>query len=454
MFRTGLVVFLHLLLATSVAFAEKLDLPRLGPVAITGAVGPPAGVVILFSDPGSKEPIPAESLRALAEAGQIVAVVNTVQYLAAMDKTEAECQRAADDVAALKSKLLLRQHLSPSTATVLAGAGAAGALAYAVLAQSETGQFSGAVSFQFSPELPGKKPLCPGAPYTKTKTGFRYLPVEHLNGFWRIATPSPNDEFLRPYTRNHPEFIFPLRDYDDLSSAVISVLADLKHPSLAAADTIEDLPLVLLPCDHHGQTMAIVYSGDGGWRDLDKQIGQELQKRGIPVVGLDTLRAFWHRQTPEAAADGLARIIDHFTRVWSTPDILLIGYSFGADLIPFMVNRLKPSAREHIRLISLLALSHSADFEIHVSGWFSRSSSSDALPLAPELKKLDSSQIQCFLGTDESDESGCTDASLAGVEIIKVAGGHHFDGDYGALARKIMDGALRRGAKMPTSQDR
>jgi type IV secretory pathway VirJ component len=107
---------------------------------------------------------------------------------------------------------------------------------------------------------------------------------------------------------------------------------------------------------------------------------------------------------------------------------------------------LKPSALEQIRLIALLGLSHDAAFEIHVSGWLGRSASSDALDLAPELRKLDRSRVQCFFGVEEQEESGCTDPALAGAELVKTAGGHHFDGDYVRLARKILEGAARRGA--------
>ncbi len=448
----AITAVLIVVFVASFAGAETTQLPRLGTVTIVRPTGPPVGLVVIFADIGSKAPPSPESLKALAEAGQAVAVVATEGYLAALNRSASRCVRASEDLAALKTQLMQRLPLAPHASVVLAGAGPAGALAYGVLAQSRAGEFSGAVSFQFNPDLPGQRPLCPGAPYEKTPGGYRYLPVEPLNGFWRIATPSPDDAALRPYARNHPEIIFPLRDYDDLTSAVISVLADRQNPSADGSGGIADLPLVPLPCDHPGKTMAVIYSGDGGWRDLDKQIGGELQRAGIPVVGVDTLRGFWHRQTPDAAADGLGRIIDHFVQVWRTPDVLLVGYSFGADVIPFMVNRLEPATREHIRLISLLALSHDADFEIHVSGWLSRSASADAMPLAPELRGLDPARVQCFLGVEEEDESGCTDPSLARAEIIKTPGGHHFDGDYRKLARRIIEGAVRRGARLAAGQ--
>ena len=33
-----------------------------------------------------------------------------------------------------------------------------------------------------------------------------------------------------------------------------------------------------------------------------------------------------------------------------------------------------------------------------------------------------------------------------GVEVISTTGGHHFDGDYDGLARRILDGLKRKGA--------
>ena len=451
MTRIFFLLFVTLAVVSANA-SETLDLPRLGHVAIVDPTGPALGVVILLSDPAATDPLPPESLRALAEAGQTVAVVDTARYLDALDRAGGGCSRAADDLSALKNMLFRRYRLSENGFAVLAGPGAGGGLAYAVLAQSEPGQFSGAAAFGFNPELPGRQPLCPGAPYAQTPGGFRYLPVDHLNGFWRVATASPEDRKLGPYAQGHKNVIFPLRPYDDLSSAIISVIADATHVTTPAGRGVDDLPLVLLPADHHGRTMAVIYSGDGGWRDLDKQIGEALQKAGIPVVGVDTLRGFWHRQTPAAAAAGLERIIDHFVKAWDTPDVMLVGYSFGADILPFMVNRIKPASLEHIRLISLLGLSQSAEFEIRMSGWVGGSPSTDALPLEPELRKLDKVRVQCFFGADEQGESGCTDRSLAGAEIVKTDGGHHFGGDYGRIVRTLMDGAIRRGARLTAGQ--
>ncbi|MGG2475679.1 AcvB/VirJ family lysyl-phosphatidylglycerol hydrolase, partial [Rhizobium sp. BR5] len=87
-------------------------------------------------------------------------------------------------------------------------------------------------------------------------------------------------------------------------------------------------------------TMAVIYSGDGGWRDLDEEVGSALQKQGVPVIGVDALRYFWKEKEPQEVASDLARIIDTYRKEWKVRNVVLIGYSFGADIIPATYNLL------------------------------------------------------------------------------------------------------------------
>ena len=92
--------------------------------------------------------------------------------------------------------------------------------------------------------------------------------------------------------------------------------------------------------------------------------------------------------------------------------------------------------------VSLLGLAPRAAFEFHVSGWLGASSQQDPLVL-PELERLPAGLVQCFYGEEEP-ETLCRAPELARVERIATRGGHHFDGDYAALARRIAQGAERR----------
>jgi type IV secretory pathway VirJ component len=61
----------------------------------------------------------------------------------------------------------------------------------------------------------------------------------------------------------------------------------------------------------------------------------------------------------------------------------------------------------------------------------------------PEIRKVDPAIVQCFYGAEEED-TACTAPEFDRAERIETAGGHHFDGDYPALAEKILAGARRR----------
>jgi type IV secretory pathway VirJ component len=69
----------------------------------------------------------------------------------------------------------------------------------------------------------------------------------------------------------------------------------------------------------------------------------------------------------------------------------------------------------------------------------------DAPLVLPELQQIPARLVQCVYGEEEPDTL-CRDPALEGIEAIRTAGSHHFDGDYPALARRILDGLRRRTA--------
>ena len=97
-------------------------------------------------------------------------------------------------------------------------------------------------------------------------------------------------------------------------------------------------------------------SGDGGWAGLDKDIAAALAADGIPVVGLDSLRYYWSARTPEGLAADTDRMIRYYLAHLGKQRVLLIGYSQGADVLPFAVNRLPEATRARVRLAAVLGL--------------------------------------------------------------------------------------------------
>ena len=95
-------------------------------------------------------------------------------------------------------------------------------------------------------------------------------------------------------------------------------------------------------------------SGDGGWAALDRDIAARLARAGLAVVGLDALRYFWKRRDPQQAAAALGRILRHYLAAWDRHEVAVIGYSRGAEVVPFMVDRLAPDLLAKVRLVALL----------------------------------------------------------------------------------------------------
>jgi type IV secretory pathway VirJ component len=209
------------------------------------------------------------------------------------------------------------------------------------------------------------------------------------------------------------------------------------QPTTDARSGKPALPLIELPVGRPSDVMAIVLSGDGGWADIDKVIGEDLQRDGVPVVGWDSLRYFWSLKAPDRIASDLATVMATYLERWHTAKIVLVGYSFGADVLPFAYNRLPQDLQRQVALIALLAPESRVNFQITVSGWLDLPSGDDAVPIAPEIDKIQPQLIQCYYGEEEK-HTACPDLAAKGVKVIRIAGAHHFDGDYGALEKDIL----------------
>ena len=114
---------------------------------------------------------------------------------------------------------------------------------------------------------------------------------------------------------------------------------------------------------------ALLLTGDGGWAGLDQELAARLAAAGVPTVGLNSLKYFWKARTPEEATRDVTRILRHYLAAWHKERVLLIGYSFGADVLPFVVNRLPAELRARVVSVSLLGIDASASFEVHLSDW-------------------------------------------------------------------------------------
>lgn len=199
---------------------------------------------------------------------------------------------------------------------------------------------------------------------------------------------------------------------------------------------IEDLPLTIVkPKDSAADApLAILYSGDGGWAGLDRKIATELANRGIETIGVSSLEYFWKERRPAEAAADLQRIIDSYA---GDRKLMLNGYSYGADVLPFIFAALKPETQARVMRINLLGLSKTADFEFHLSNWVDVPSN-EAKPTVPMIESLSGVQIHCIRGQLEV-ESACKAIANHKVSQFLLPGDHHFNSDAKRVVAAFLD---------------
>lgn len=181
-------------------------------------------------------------------------------------------------------------------------------------------------------------------------------------------------------------------------------------------------------------TLVIMLSGDGGWAGLDKAVGQSLAEAGYAVVGWDSLRYYWHRHEPADAAADLDRVVQTYRHRWHLKDVVLIGYSRGADVMPFIYNRLPAETQAQVAHIVLLGLARHITFGYPLLSWIGLGPQGQAV--LPEAKRLPADRTTCIYGVDDP-EAVCDELEAMGFDVLALPGGHHFDRCYKWLAELL-----------------
>ncbi|HEY3659208.1 MAG TPA: AcvB/VirJ family lysyl-phosphatidylglycerol hydrolase [Steroidobacteraceae bacterium] len=456
--------------AAPAAATEVFDYGRFGTITVYGGRhnpahrgGDPQDVVLFVSGDGGWNLGVISMAQRLVDKGAVVAGIDIRHYLAQLEKASTQCVSPAVDFENLshylQSKLRLKHYVQPT----LIGYSSGATLAYAALAESPDGLFKGALSIGFCPDLDLKKPLCKGSgieasPRLDSKgirKGVDFLPVRQLPGRWislqgesdqvcsapltqKFVAAVPGGEIVMLPKVGHGYSVEKnwVPQYEAAYARLTARRPDAaRAPALPAP--VADLPLIVVPAagGGGGDWFGVFLTGDGGWVGLDKGVSAQLAKHDIPIIGWDSLKYFWSPRTPEGASKDLDRVLRHFSRALGKSHALLIGYSQGADTMPFMVNRLPPATREMVGLTTLLGISDNAAFEFHVTNWLG--DSSGGLPTAPELERWSGSPYLCLYGEHDAD-SACKQLTGHDGSALELPGGHHFGGGYSEIADEIL----------------
>jgi type IV secretory pathway VirJ component len=393
--------------------------------------------------------------QALRDKGAVVIGVDVTHYLAALHG-KAACRMIAGDFENLSHQVQKKIGLKEYHVPVLLGYSSGATVVYAVLVQSPPGTFAGAMSLGFCPDQDfGGAALCPGAGLHYShgkKNDLIFEPARSLKQPWialqgqqdQVCAPKAVDDFgaqtpgsqiIRLPKVGHG-FAVERNWMPQFLDAYQGLVERVNAPRALRPQQIDDLPVNEVHAEGDtSDAFALLLTGDGGWAGLDQELAAHLAASGVPTVGLNSLKYFWTQRSADEAAKDVARVIRHYLSSWGKTHVLLVGYSFGADVLPFVVNRLPADLQSQIETVSLLGLDSTASFEISVADWIGNDAA--GLPTRPELANLPVKRVLCIYGEGEQD-SICPGLQQARVTSEQVGTGHHFGGEYAQLAEAIL----------------
>jgi type IV secretory pathway VirJ component len=221
------------------------------------------------------------------------------------------------------------------------------------------------------------------------------------------------------------------------SLAALALTAGVALPALAVG--VHPIPVA---SDKTGDTLAVFYSGDGGWGSLDQGVARHLADNGVPTVGFNSLAYFSTRRSPDRAAQDLADALRQYQQRWDRQNIVLIGYSFGADALPAIVPRLPDDVRTHVSHLVLIGTGRTGDLRFTPGSWLNIALPG-SYPVRPAIGALTSGQmaglkVTCVYGDKERADI-CPTLPDAEVAKVRLHGGHHFNGDYASLGAAVLE---------------
>lgn len=195
-----------------------------------------------------------------------------------------------------------------------------------------------------------------------------------------------------------------------------------------------NLPLKEWPGSDTKKSFVFYISGDGGMNSFSTPVCKTISSNGFTVAALDAKSYFWDKKTAAEAASDIGFYLQKASAGYST--IVFVGYSFGADVLPFIINQLPVALHKKISSVVLLSPSGTTDFEIHWSDMlgFAKKRKMDVVA---EMNQLNLPKTTALFGSDEM-EFPVKKVTLPNFKAYYLPGGHHFEGNTNEVANMII----------------
>jgi type IV secretory pathway VirJ component len=463
-FALTLFIFLLTIQKSSgaVTSSDSLNVPSFGKVYIYNRTTTPQNVILMISGDGGWKSGVIGFSQTFSEMNSLVIGVDILQYFKDLRERTDECYNVAADFVQLASVIEKKYDFPDYMPPVLMGYSSGATLVYGILAQERPGTFIGGISVGFCPDIELPKMLCEinGLTVTSDIPGKRYIlqPDDKLGNPWIVLNgkldkicnyPAVVDFMSR--TKGAELITLPkvghgfskwsdfMPQWKDAYSRLIATY-EKEKPAKVDVGQVKNLPVVITNSKNEDRQapVALLISGDGGWYGFEQSIADNLAKQGIPTVGLDSKKYFWKRRTPEETASDIAKALNFYGQEWGRTKFVLVGYSLGAEIVPFIVNRLPEEIKSKIESVVLLSPATTTDFEIHISNMLGMGNRQNTYNTIDEIIKLQSIPTLIIFGDGEKTEIPAL-LSKTSVIIKKIPGDHHYKFNLPLIMQTMKD---------------
>jgi type IV secretory pathway VirJ component len=461
-FFTIVLAFVQISKALALFTADSLNIAPFGKIYIYNPKTAPRNVVIIISgDAGWKYGV-VSFAEEFSEMNNIVIGVDILHYFKDLRQRTEDCYRVATDFVELATAIEKKYDFPEYKPALIMGYSSGATLVYGILAQARPGTFIGGISIGFCPDIQLPKKLCEtnGLSEKVDVTGKSYFlqPDVRLGNPWivlqgkldKVCNYDEVADFVNKTTDAElvtlPETGHGFSKWSDFMPQWKNAFRRLiekyenNQSSKAIVERVKNLPLVITGAKSQigDSTIALLISGDGGWYSFEQSIADHLANLGIPTIGLDSKKYFWKRRTPEETAGDIAMAFNFYAKEWGKARFLMIGYSLGAEIVPFIFNKFSLEMKPKIWSSVLLSPDTNTDFEIHISNMLGMGNRQNVYNVTDEIIRMQPLNTLIIFG--EGEKTHIPDLLAGtGVTIRKIPGDHHYKFDLPLIIKTMKD---------------
>jgi type IV secretory pathway VirJ component len=450
------------------AASDVINYGSFGNVTIYKPQGIPKSFVLFISGDGGWNQGVIAMAQNIANQGAMVGGVDINAYYKNIKKENQMCYYPAADFENLSLEIQKKYKFISYVKPILVGYSSGATLVYGALAQAPANTFKGAIALGFSPDIELDKTLCNGLALTtkvlKSGKSFYLNPSEKLTAPF-IVLQGQNDlvcpyadalKYMKKVNTEHlitlpkvghgfsvtknwlPQFITAYQTLQNTPTYTQKKSTENKVKETQIFQKYQtDLPLTIIPSDAKDSSpVAFMISGDGGWTSFDQELGEQFSKEGIPVIGLDAQDYFWNAKTPQKSALEISTAINYYMKRWNKKSFILVGYSFGASVAPFIANNFPIELKEKLKGVYSLSPDETADLEIHIIDML-QVKTERKYNVIQEIGAIKTLNPVCFFGNEEN-KTISKKFKESGAKVIILPGNHHFDNNFTAIGEAVL----------------